>query len=147
MTNDNKPPMFASLSGKTYFGKCLCGAIRYQLLGEPEAVALCHCSDCRRSAGAPMVAWAMFPEAALVLTKGHPKTINSSGTAMRSFCGDCGSGLFYRNAVVLPELVDVQTSTLDDPDVLPPTLQVQVAERLTWMKHVHELPGLERYPA
>jgi len=67
----------------TYSGQCLCGAIRYQLSGEPKVVALCHCSDCRRSAGAPMVAWAMFPETALTLMKGQPKTINSSGTAQR----------------------------------------------------------------
>ncbi|MFM9967399.1 MAG: GFA family protein, partial [Burkholderiales bacterium] len=103
----------------TYSGQCLCGAIRYQLSGEPKAAALCHCRDCRRSAGAPMVAWAMFPEAALAVTKGQPKTINSSGTAMRSFCADCGTGLFYRNAVILPGIVDVQSSTLDDPEVLP----------------------------
>ena len=130
-----------------FSGRCLCGAISYQLSGEPNVVALCHCGDCRRSAGAPVVAWAMFREAALVLTKGQPKTINSSGAAMRSFCADCGSGLFYRNAAVLPGLVDVQTSTLDDPEALPPTLQIQVAERLNWMKHVHELPELDRYPS
>jgi len=94
-----------------------------------------------------MVSWAMFPESALVLTRGQPKTINSSGSAMRSFCGTCGTGLFYRNATVLPGLVDVQTSTLDDPEALPPTLQVQVAERLHWMEHVNELPRFERYPA
>ena len=130
-----------------FAGRCLCGTIGYQLSGEPKVVALCHCSDCRRSAGAPMVAWAMYSEAALILTRGQPKTINSSGAAMRSFCADCGSGLFYRNAVVLPGLVDVQTSTLDDPEALPPTLQIQVAERLNWMKHIHELTEFERYPA
>lgn len=130
-----------------YYGQCLCGAIRYQLSGEPRGIALCHCSDCRRSAGAPMVAWAMFLESALTVTKGQPKTINSSGTAIRSFCPDCGSGLFYRNATILPGLVDVQTSTLDDPEVLPPTLQVQVAERLNWVSYVHELPEFEKYPA
>lgn len=130
-----------------YFGRCLCGAIRYQLSGEPISVSLCHCHDCRRSAGAPMVSWAMFPEAALTLTQGNPKTINSSGTAMRSFCADCGSGLFYRNAVVLPEIVDVQSSTLDNPDALPPTVQIQTAERLEWVKHLHELTEFERYPA
>ncbi|TPQ26971.1 GFA family protein [Methylomonas koyamae] len=129
-----------------YYGQCLCGAIRYQLAGDPKLVALCHCKDCRRSAGAPMVAWAMFPESALTVTEGQPKTINSSGTAMRSFCAECGSGLFYRNAAILPELVDVQTSTLDDPDALAPTMQIQVAERLVWMKHIHELPEFERYP-
>jgi hypothetical protein len=129
-----------------YNGQCLCGEIRYQLSGEPNVVSLCHCVDCRRSSGAPMVAWGMFPESALTLIKGQPKTINSSGAAMRSFCPECGSGLFYRNAENLPGVVDVQTSTLDDPDALPPTVQIQVAERLKWMKHVHELPEFERFP-
>lgn len=130
----------------TYSGQCQCGAIHYQLSGEPRFTALCHCRDCRRSAGAPMVAWGMFPEAALTLTKGQPKTINSSGSAMRSFCPDCGTGLFYRNAAVLPNHVDVQTATLDDPEALPPKMQVQVAERLNWMAHVHGLPEFQRYP-
>ncbi len=130
----------------TYTGQCLCGAIRYQLEGEPKTSALCHCSDCRRSAGAPVVAWSMFPESALSILKGEPKTINSSGTAMRSFCPDCGSGLFYRNAVVLPGIVDVQTATLDNPELLPPAVQIQVAERITWMNHMHELPAFERFP-
>lgn len=127
----------------TYSGQCLCGSIRYIVSGELSALTLCHCRDCRRSAGAPMAAWAMFPEAALTLTKGQPKTINSSGTAIRSFCADCGSGLFYRNEVVLPGIVDVQSSTLDDPDDLPPTRQIQTAERLGWMRHIHDLPEFE----
>jgi hypothetical protein len=130
----------------TLTGQCLCGAIRYQLTGEPRHVAVCHCRDCRRSAGAPMVSWAMFPESALTLLQGQPKTINSSGSAMRSFCPDCGTGLFYRNAVILPGIVDVQSATLDDPDALPPGIQIQVAERLHWMQQAHELPAFERFP-
>ena len=131
----------------TYSGQCLCGAIRYQLEGEPKAVSVCHCRDCRRSAGAPLVSWAMFSESALHLTQGQPKTINSSGTAMRSFCADCGTGLFYRNAAVLPGIVDIQSATLDDPEALPPALQIQTAERLDWIKRLHELPEFERFPA
>jgi hypothetical protein len=130
----------------TLNGQCLCGAIRYQLTGEPRHVAVCHCRDCRRSAGAPMVSWAMYPESALTLLQGQPKTINSSGSAMRSFCPDCGTGLFYRNAVNLPGIVDVQSATLDDPDALPPGVQIQVAERLHWMQQAHELPAFERFP-
>jgi hypothetical protein len=129
-----------------HVGQCLCGAIRYEISGAPIKVALCHCSDCRRSAGAPMVAWAMLPESSLTIKQGQPKTVNSSGTAMRSFCPDCGSGLFYRNAAFLPGLVDVQTATLDDPSALAPTVQVQVAERLNWMTHLSEIPEIDRYP-
>ena len=127
-------------------GRCLCGAVSYEVIGEPNVVALCHCRDCQRSAGAPVVAWAMFPEAALKVTKGQPKTINSSGAAMRSFCAECGSGLFYRNVENLPGIVDIQTATLDDADALAATVQIQVAERLGWMAHISELPEFERFP-
>ena len=130
----------------THTGSCHCGAIRYELSGEPRMVALCHCSDCRRSAGAPAVAWAMYAEGALTVTRGAPKTINSSGTAMRAFCPECGSGLFYRNAAILPGMVDVQSATLDNPEALAPAIQIQTAERLEWMTRLGELPEYERFP-
>lgn len=130
-----------------YTGRCLCGYIRYELSGSPKWVAVCHCRDCQRSAGAPMVSWAIFSEADVKIEKGTPKTINSSGVAMRSFCPECGTGLFYRNAQNLPGLVDVQTSTLDDPSALPPTVQVQTAERQSWVTHLGSLTEFERYPS
>jgi hypothetical protein len=127
-------------------GSCHCGAIRYELSGEPQVVALCHCSDCRRSAGAPFVSWAMYPETSLTLRAGTPKTINSSGTSMRSFCPDCGTGLFYRNEAMLPGIVDIQAATLDDPNAMPPAIHIQTAERLGWVSHMNELPEYERFP-
>lgn len=94
-----------------------------------------------------MVAWAAFAEADLAVTAGAPVTFNSSGAALRSFCGTCGSGLFYRNAEYLPGIVDIQSATLDDPELLPPDAHVQTAERLDWMKCAHELPAFERFPS
>ena len=64
----------------------------------------------------------------------------------RGFCGDCGTGLFYRNAAILPGLVEVQLATLDAADTLAPTLHIQPAERLPWMQRVHQLPAFERFP-
>ena len=127
-------------------GGCHCGAIRYDVDGEPQHVALCHCSDCRRSAGAPMVSWAAFTEDALTVTQGQTITFNSSGAAMRSFCGTCGTGLFYRNADMLPGIVDIQSVTLDDPEALPPDAHIQVAERLDWMDDLDSLTRFERFP-
>ena len=130
----------------THTGQCHCGAIRYEVSGDPRSVALCHCSDCRRAAGAPVMAWAEFAEGQLMLTRGTPKVRNSSGAAMRSFCADCGTGLFYRNADLLPGIVEVQLMTLDDADAFPPTANIQTAERIGWMASVHELPSFERFP-
>ena len=128
-------------------GRCQCGFVRYELTENPNWVAVCHCRDCQRSAGAPMVAWAMFHESGVQLMSGTPKTINSSGAAMRSFCPECGTGLFYRNAEILPGLIDVQVATLDDPSALPPTVQVQTAEQQPWVQHLSNLVSFERYPS
>ena len=100
-------------------GGCHCGAIRYQIAGDLIVHALCHCTDCRRHAGAPMVGWAMYPQDAVKVTKGEPKIYQSSQHGRRHFCADCGTGLFYTNAKVLPGIIDVQSATFDDPDAVP----------------------------
>lgn len=127
-------------------GGCRCGAVRFTVEGDAQHVTLCHCGDCRRSSGAPMVAWGGFDEDQFRLVQGAPKTLNTSGDAWRSFCGDCGTGLFYRNETVLPGMVDIQVATLDDPETMPPSAHIQTAERLHWMVDTNGLPGFERYP-
>lgn len=130
----------------THQGGCQCGAVRYEVNGEPRHAGLCHCSDCRKSSGAPMVAWAAFTEDQFKIIAGEAVTFNSSGSSMRSFCPKCGTGLYYRNAEYLPGIVDVQSATLDDPDALPPGAHIQVAERIGWMADAHNLPTFERFP-
>jgi len=93
-----------------------------------------------------MIAWAGYSESALTVTKGNPKTIKSSGVAMRSFCSDCGTGLFYRNSEMLPDIVEVQLATLDEPSALTPTAHIQTAERIAWMGDIHNLPTFNRFP-
>jgi hypothetical protein len=127
-------------------GGCQCGALRYRVTGEPLRSALCHCTDCRKSAGAPMVGWAAFAEEDFVIEQGEATTHNSSGASLRSFCPSCGTGVYFRNAEMLPGIVDIQTATLDDPDAVPPTVQIQVAERIGWMETAHALPAFSRWP-
>jgi hypothetical protein len=127
-------------------GGCHCGAIRYVVQGDALTHALCHCTDCRRHAGAPMVGWTMYPADAVTITKGSPKTYESSANGRRQFCGDCGTGLFYLNAAILPGLIDIQSATYDEPNAVPAKAHIQVAERIRWMERAHELPMFERYP-
>ena len=127
-------------------GHCHCGSIRFEIRGEPFYSALCHCSDCRRSAGAPLVGWAAYPESSLKVVQGTARIYHSSENGRRHFCPDCGTGLFYFNAVNLPGIADIQTATLDDPSAIAPKIHVQTAERIPWMERAHELPVFERYP-
>ncbi|MBR0824217.1 GFA family protein [Bradyrhizobium manausense] len=127
-------------------GGCHCGAIRYEVNGDMMVHALCHCTDCRRHAGAPMVGWAMYPQEAVKVVRGEPKIYRSSEHGRRHFCADCGTGLFYVNENMMPGVIDIQSGTHDDPDAAPPMMHIQVAERLSWMERAHELPVFERYP-
>lgn len=126
-------------------GHCHCGAVSYEVTGEMMHHALCHCEDCRRSAGAPLVGWIAFSADALSVD-GTPKVYESSEHGRRHFCADCGTGLFYYNEAFLPGIVDIQSATLDDPDVLPAQAHIQTAERIGWMEGAHNLPAFDRYP-
>ena len=126
-------------------GGCHCGAVRYTVEGDPLHSALCHCSDCRKASGAPMVGWIMVPKESVTVT-GEPTRYVSSEHAVRTFCGTCGSGLFYINEVVLPGMVDIQLATLDDPGAFPPAAHIQWADTASWMQDVQHLPKFDRFP-
>jgi hypothetical protein len=128
-------------------GGCHCGAVRYEVEGAPEHHCLCFCSDCRRHAGAPMVGWALFPNERFRIVQGSPRTYASSEHALRHFCADCGTSLFYTNEQIFPSQTDIQTGTLDDPNALGPQARIQLADAPEWARHVDSLPGFERYPS
>ncbi len=80
---------------QTVPGRCLCGAIEMQGLGE-ASVASCHCEMCQRWHGGPSVS-ANFTDG-IEITKGEDSVgwYKSSDWAERGFCKTCGSTLFYR---------------------------------------------------
>ena len=126
-------------------GRCHCGAISWEAAAAPEHHALCHCADCRRWSGAPVAGWIAFRDDAVTVT-GTPVSYASSEMGERQFCGTCGTGLFYRNAVALPGLVDIQSGTLDDMAAQPPGAQIMVKDRVAWTPGMLELPEFRTYP-
>jgi hypothetical protein len=91
------------------------------------------------------VSWALVDKTAMKI-EGETREYASSENGRRHFCPQCGTSLFYTNEIIFPGLIDVQTGTLDDPDELPPQLQVQAAERVGWMERLQDVPAFERYP-
>jgi len=129
----------------TATGRCHCGAVTWRAEGEPKHHALCHCDDCRRWSGAPLVGWIAFDESEVEIA-GETRAWHSSETATREFCVKCGTGLFYRNPVALPGIVDIQSGTMDDPEAFPPGAHIMVKHRLGWTREMDKLPAFESYP-
>jgi hypothetical protein len=124
-------------------GGCFCGAIRYGATAEPSARTLCHCESCRRASGAPSVAWVIFPVSAFAVVAGKLREHRSSEPITRSFCGDCGTPLAYRSTR-RPDVVDVPTATLDEPDAFAPEREIWTGEKLAWETVNASLPQFVR---
>ena len=126
-------------------GGCLCGAIRFRVRDEAMLTTLCHCSLCRWAAGAPVVAWAMFPLAAFALERGALATFASSDGVERGFCSRCGTTLSFA-ADFLPGLIDLTIASFDEPERLPPQLHMWERKRLSWVVLGDDLPRHRELP-
>jgi hypothetical protein len=120
-------------------GGCHCGQVRYEVAGRPFHATLCHCSDCRRTSGAPMVAWFTVRAPEFRLVQGTPQRYRSSGRAWRSFCGACGTQLTYQMDGL--EEIDVSTCSLDEPEAVAPQDQTFARSRLRWAEDIGTLPA------
>ena len=120
-------------------GGCHCGAVRYEARGVPFHPTICHCVDCRRVAGAPVVAWFSVARDGFRVVRGAMRLYASSPRAERGFCADCGTPLTFA-AHELPGEIDVTTASLDDPARVPPADHTQLVSRLAWMVVADGLP-------
>jgi hypothetical protein len=124
-------------------GGCFCRKVRYEVRGPTENSMVCHCESCRRVAGAPVVAWLTFPVERFLFTKGKPVEFRSSAPVTRSFCGDCGTPLTYRNERH-PGTVDITTASLDRPDAYPPTHHSWLSDDVAWVRFGDGLPAFQQ---
>ena len=123
-------------------GGCLCGAVRYEAVGEPLYSGFCYCEDCRKASGAGAAPFMGYPKESFRLTgetKPMRKLLRSGRTSVRNFCPTCGSLLFGGEYGVRAQHT-IYAGTLDDPSAFHPTHAVMIADRPHW---ADVLEGLE----
>ena len=114
-------------------GGCLCGAVRYELQGEPLFGGLCYCTDCRKTSSSHTAALAV-PEAALKVTgelKRYAKPGGSGKNVARAFCPNCGTGI-YSAGESRAGVVMLKVGTLDDTEIFKPMAAVYVSRAPSW---------------
>jgi hypothetical protein len=133
------------MSGRTpASGRCLCGAVRYEVRGPLRDVLLCHCVECRRWSGHVFAATAARRDDLVLLEERGLRWVASplsESAARRGFCGACGSSLFWDAPA--RETVSIAAGTLDEPTGLHLLGHVYVDHAGDY----YELPddGLPRY--
>ena len=120
------------MSEKPITGGCQCGAIRYSAESLGRA-SICHCRMCQKAFGSffgPLV-----HIKGLKWTRGEPSVFASSNKVQRGFCGKCGTPLTFDYGS--PEIA---IGTLDDPELAPPAIVVNPADKLSFVDGLHTLP-------
>ena len=112
---------------------CLCGAVRYKVIGEPVRVVDCHCNDYRKVTGASFATNIFVKEEDLVtgsgVTKSYQHKSDSGNMMTKKFCPECGSQIFS-NGTGSPGVVRVKVGSIDDANDIEPQITVYVARAL-----------------
>jgi hypothetical protein len=107
-------------------GRCLCGAVRYEIDGPLPAPSACHCGQCRRQHGALGVYTLAPTDRYKIKGKRHIAWYESSPGIRRGFCKICGSKLFWER--VGSGQLDVTLGTIDPPAGLKIERQIYIAD-------------------
>ncbi len=123
----------------TLSGGCNCGQVRYELVGEPIRVGICHCETCRKHSGSAFSFYGIWPKASVALS-GELRCWQSRAGGDR-FCATCGSSLFCWDDD--SDQIEIKLGTLDSPpSALVPAYELWTIRREPWLAH---LEGAEQH--
>jgi len=128
-------------------GRCLCGAVHFNLSAEPVATRICWCRDCQHLAANGTVN-VLVPADALTVSgplAEHSTTADSGNQITRQFCPTCGTHLFGKSSG-RPQFRVVRVGNLDDPSSIQPSTNIWAASAPTWAHLNPALECFERQP-
>jgi len=134
---------------KPYMGGCACGAIRYQISGQPVFMNDCLCRDCQRRSGTGHGSYLTFTGRKDVKLQGEARHWGLAGDSgnikTHAFCPTCGSPV-YLTFAAMPDLFTVHAASLDDPDRFTPQVVTYGVRGQRWDHVDPTLPRFDRMP-
>lgn len=132
----------------TFRGSCLCGAVQYEISGEPTRFYHCHCSRCRKSSGTGHASNLFVRADAVNWIKGEELVkiykVPEAKRFARWFCSVCGGPLprFVKETggVVIP------AGSLDSDPVIRPQARIYWDSRVSWSCSGDGIPVYSEYP-
>jgi hypothetical protein len=121
---------------KMHTGKCQCGEIRYESVGIPLALYICHCQECQKQSASAFGVSLDVPRNGFRIIQGTPKywsRATALGDRLRcAFCPTCGSRVWHESEL-MSETISIKEGSLDESIDLTNAIHV-------WTKR--KLPGL-----
>ena len=115
-------------------GGCLCGAVNFEVSGEPRRFYHCHCSRCRKVTGTGHASNMFLQPGALKWLTGeeHVRSFKVPEAARftNTFCATCGSRLPRQAGG--SDVVMVPAGSLDDAPSIKPQAHIFSESRASW---------------
>ena len=125
-------------------GHCLCGGVRFEITEPLVSSSYCHCTRCQRRTGTGASANARVAPGSYRIVQGAELVREWAPPDgwVKSFCAECGSGLYSRDPDD-PSQLGVRLGTIDGDPGIRPTHRHHVATAAVW----EEIPddGLPRH--
>ena len=115
---------------------CLCGGITLNYSGKVGPANYCHCEDCRRANGSAFNIGVRVDlkdlQVKATTEMYRYKYIGGNGRKIiRCFCGACGSPIFTLHPAK-PEFAWVKAGIINQPEVVKPTHENWVKDKVKW---------------
>lgn len=128
-------------------GSCLCGKVKYEVLGSFESFFLCHCKYCQKDTGSAHAANLFTTTSKLNWLAGESfvKTFKLPNTRhTKSFCSHCGSAApSIQND---GKLIVVPAGSLDVSVGIRPSAHLFTKSRATWDDELESIQSFEEFP-
>ncbi|MEM0990768.1 MAG: GFA family protein [Pseudomonadota bacterium] len=113
-------------------GGCQCAAVRYEISVEPQALYVCHCTECRGQSGSAFGISVYVERSAFKVvgeTRNWTRPSDSGLPTHCHFCAVCGSRVWHDGPPDDP-IVSVKGGTLDTPPDLSEAVHVWTRSKL-----------------
>jgi hypothetical protein len=122
--------------------QCSCGQLSAEIVGEPDAVVMCHCIACQRRSGSPFGAAAYYLAECVTLTgvsKRYMRVADSGNEFTTGFCPECGSSVWLEGPLK-PGVIGITVGAIADPAFPVPVRSVWEQTRHSWVD-VDDIPN------
>lgn len=132
----------------TFSGSCLCGAVQYEISGDPKRFYHCHCQRCRKATGTGHASNLIIKADTMNWLKGEASLarykVPDAERFATCFCTQCGSPM----PRFIPELgvTLIPAGSLDTAPALPPPARIFWDSRADWSCTAGDLPVFSEYP-
>ncbi|MGC7589201.1 GFA family protein [Bisgaard Taxon 46] len=129
-------------------GQCQCGQVHYTLHKAPLVIAACHCKQCQKLSSSAFSISAMIDKDALELTgelKQFVRQSESGHSIIAMFCPICANPI-YHYSPSYPDKLMLKPSTLDNTDIIEPTIHVWTKEKQSWYSIPDNVMAFETQP-